>query len=271
MLSHLDLHQKVSKPDYKRRLPALQWRLYDLQQAVFRARLPVLLVFEGWAAAGKGTTIGVLAERLDPRGFRVVPITPPRTLEQQYPWLWRFWLKIPAYGQIVVFDTSWYRRVLIERLTGAVRKREWRAAYEDIHDFEQQLAADGTIILKFWLHISKKEQRKRFDKLLDHKLTAWQVSPEDAAQHDHYKRYRRAVEDMLARTEAPHAPWTIVEATDRRFTHLKVLETILHALETRLGPDAPPPVDRGLAPSAETAPSPSDAPPAPAADGHAEE
>jgi hypothetical protein len=136
--------------------------------------------------------------------------------------------------------------VLIERLTGAVRKREWKAAYDDILDFEQQLAADGTIILKFWLHISKKEQRQRFDKLLDDKLTAWQVSDEDAAQHDDYKRYRRAVEEMLARTEAAHAPWTIVEATDRRFTQLKVLETIIHSLETRLGADAPPPVDRGL-------------------------
>jgi hypothetical protein len=147
---------------------------------------------------------------------------------------------------MVVFDTSWYRRVLIERLTATVRKREWRAAYEDINDFEQQLAADGTIILKFWLHITKKEQRKRFDKLLADKLTAWQVSDEDAAQHDDYKRYRRAVEEMLARTEAPHAPWTIVEATDRRFTCLKVLETIIHSLETHLGSEAPPAVDRGL-------------------------
>jgi AMP-polyphosphate phosphotransferase len=251
MLEHIDLKQSVAKDDYKQRLPPLQERLYDLQGAVFRARVPVAIVLEGWAAAGIGITLSVLAERLDPRGFRVVPITPPRTFELAYPWLWRFWLKIPAYGQIVVYDTSWYRRVLIDRITRQVSQRKWQAAYEDIHDFESELAADGTVILKFWLHISKKEQAARFKKLRAHKLTAWQVSDEDLAEHEAYKHYLAAVEEMLARTEAPHAPWTIVPATNRYFARLKVLETIVQALEFRLRDQPPPPAAPPAGPAPE--------------------
>jgi polyphosphate kinase 2 (PPK2 family) len=241
MLEYVDLDQSVPKEEYQQRLPALQERLYGLEEAVYRGRVPVALVFEGWAAAGKGSTINLLAERLDPRGFRVVPVTPPRTAEMAYPWLWRFWLKTPADGQMVVYDTSWYRRVLIDRITKTVSKREWQGAYDDIRDFESQLAADGTVILKFWIHISKKVQGQRFKKLRAHKLTAWQVTDEDDAQHKAYKQYLAAVEDMLARTEAPYAPWTIVAATDRYYTRVKVMETIIQALEFRLGKQAPPP------------------------------
>src|SRR5258707_6058389 len=162
MLEYIDLNLAVPKEEYKRRIEPLQARLYDLQGAVFRARLPVAIVFEGWSAAGKASTLNVLAARLDPRGLRVVPVLPPRTQEKAYPWLWRFWLKTPAYGQMVVYDTSWYRRVLIDRITGEVSPAQWEAAYQDILDFEAQLAAEGAIILQFWLHISKKAHAKRF-------------------------------------------------------------------------------------------------------------
>lgn len=241
MLEQINLDQKLSKEEYKDRLPRLQRRLYDLEHAIFQARIPVAVVFEGWAAAGKGSTINVLARRLDPRGFRVVPITPPRTVETHYPWLWRFWLKIPSYGQIVVYDTSWYRRLLIDRVNKAVGKREWMQAFEDIKDFEEQLAADGTVILKFWLHISKREQARRLKRLLASELTAWQVSDEDAAQHGAYRKYLAAVEEMLARTDTANAPWVIVEATDRHFTRVKVFETLIRVLESRLGDKAPAP------------------------------
>ncbi|MEP7359679.1 MAG: hypothetical protein ABI847_20675 [Anaerolineales bacterium] len=240
MLEYVDLKQSVPKDEYKQRLEPLQQRLYALQAQIFEQRIPVALVFEGWAAAGKGTSLNTLAARLDPRGFRVVPIVPPRTIELAYPWMWRYWLRIPAAGQMVGYDTSWYRRVLIERLTGTLKRRQWQAAYDDIRDFEAQLAADGTIILKFWLHISKKEQKKRFKKLQASKLTAWQVTPEDEAQHADYDAYSQAVEDMLARTEAPHAPWTIVAATDRYYTRLKIIETIVQSLALRLGASAEP-------------------------------
>ncbi len=241
MLEQIDLNQSLPKTEYKRRLPVLQERLYDLEHAIFSNGIPVAIVFEGWAAAGKGSTINVLAERLDPRGFRVVPITPPRTAELRYPWMWRFWQKIPGVGQMVVYDTSWYRRVLIDRINKTVRKGEWQRAYDDINDFERQLADDGTVILKYWMHISRKEQARRFKKLLQTKLTSWQVTEEDAAQHKAYAKYLTAVEEMLARTDAPHAPWVIVAATDRYFTRVKVLETLIKALEKRLGDKAPPP------------------------------
>lgn len=241
MLEKVNLNLALAKVECQRRLPLLQNRLYDLEHAIYQAGIPVAIVFEGWAAAGKGSTIRIVAERMDPRGFRVVPITPPRTAELQYPWLWRFWQKIPARGQIIVYDTSWYRRVLFDRVAKSVRKQEWQGAFQDIAEFEEQLAADGTVILKFWLHISKKEQSRRIKRLLKNKLTAWQVSDEDAAQHKAYKKYLVAVEEMLARTDAPHAPWILVEATDRHFCRVKVLEAIIQALEVRLGDQAPPP------------------------------
>jgi AMP-polyphosphate phosphotransferase len=251
MLAYLDLHQKVSGSEFKRRVEPLQWRLYALQQAVFRHKVPVLVVLEGWAAAGKGGVISLLAEQLDPRGMRVVPVLPARPDEQRYPWLRRYWLNVPAAGQIVIFDSSWYRRVLIERLTGEAHRSEWQAAYQDIVDFEQMLTADGVVLLKFWLHISKKTQRRRIETLLDSKLTRWQVDEEDQAQHKAYRRYYKLVEIALARTEAPAAAWNLVEATDKAFAQLKVLETVVNALEQRLGPQAPPPAADETAASAE--------------------
>ena len=234
MLEHLDLKLSLPKADYKRRLPELQEKLYSLSHAMFIAGIPSVVIFEGWATSGKGSTITVLTERLDARGFRVVPIMPPRTLENQYPWLWRFWLKIPASGQMVIFDQSWYRRVLTDRLLKLVGKKEWEQSYQDINEFEEQLANNGTAIVKFWLHISKKEQKKRIKQLQKNKLTSWQVSEEDAYQNKNYKKQLKMVEEMLARTEMAYAPWTVVEATDHHFSRVKIYETLIRAFEERL-------------------------------------
>lgn len=244
MLEKVDLGLSVPKEQYRRRLPPLQERLYELSHQAFRGEVPAIIVFEGWAAAGKGGAIATLAERLDPRGARVVPIAPPRSAERRYPWMRRFWLRIPAYGQTVVFDTSWYRRVLIERVARQVKKRRWQAAFQDIADFEATLAAEGTLILKFWFHISKKEQKRRFRKLQKSALTAWQVSEEDTAQHKAYGRYLVAVEEMLVRTDLPHAPWVIIEATDRHHTRLRVFEEIIRAFEDRMAAGIPHPRSR---------------------------
>jgi len=249
MLEQVDLDQSLAKPDYKRRIPDLQARLYDLEHTLFTRRIPVVVVFEGMAAAGKGGVISALAERLDPRGCRVVAIAPPRTAETYHPWLRRFWLKIPAYGQMVIYDTSWYRRVLVDRVAKTIPRREWQRAYQDILDFEKHLTDDGAVIVKFWLHISDKEQGRRFKKLLKDKLTAWQVSDEDRLQRAAHKKYLAAVEDMLARTEAPHAPWTIVEATDRRFARVKVFETLIRALELRVTATAQTPAAKPAKPT----------------------
>jgi polyphosphate kinase 2 (PPK2 family) len=246
MLEYVNLDLSISKDEYKQRLTPLQQRLYELEHAVFDAKVPVVIVFEGWAATGKGRLISILAERLDPRGFRVVPITPPRTAETRYPWMWRFWLKIPARGQTVAFDTSWYRRVLNDYVNKTIKKDELYSAYQDIAGFEEMLSADGTVILKFWLHISEKEQARRIKNLRKDKLTAWQISDEDLLQHKNYEKFATAVENMIAHTDSPRAAWTIVEANDRYYMRIKVLETITTVLETRLnlpaslGPQAKP-------------------------------
>jgi polyphosphate kinase 2 (PPK2 family) len=254
MLEKIDLSLSVPKETYRKRIAELQNRLYDLVHTAFRSGIPTMIVFEGWAAAGKGSTINVLTERIDPRGMRVVPISPPRTIETRYPWMWRFWLKIPAHGQAVIFDTSWYRRVLTDRVEKREKKRVWQAAYQDIVEFEAMLAAEGTLIRKFWLHISEKEQKKRFRKLLGSKLTSWQVTAEDDAQHRDYDRHYEAVEEMLARTDFPHAPWAIIEATDRYHTRIRVFEEIIRALEDRLQADIPHPRARALPVSAAVKP-----------------
>src|SRR5262249_22759445 len=158
----INLKKKLSREDSKRLLPPLQLRLNDLEKACWDHHVPTMIVFEGWDAAGKGTIISALTQRLDPRGFKLYPITAPRTYEQLRPWLWRFWLKVPNRGEMVLFDRSWYRRVLDERVEKEIPEKAWRQAFKDIVEFERMLADDGAAILKFFLHISKKEQKERF-------------------------------------------------------------------------------------------------------------
>ena len=158
MLEQVDLNKRLSKPAYKARMPVLRDRLYDLQKACWDAEIPSLIVFEGWDAAGKGTTINLLTQRLDPRGFKLYAIREARTYEKHMPWLWRFWQKLPNYGQMAIFDRSWYGRVLVERVEELVSEKEWRKAYQDIIDFERTLADDGHAIVKFFL---KRRRRQR--------------------------------------------------------------------------------------------------------------
>jgi AMP-polyphosphate phosphotransferase len=241
MFEQVDLERSVTAEEYKRRLPALQERLFAAEQAVLEARLPVAIVFEGWAGTHKIGTIGQLTRRLDPRGVRVYPITPPRTLEKQYPWLYRFWLKIPSYGQVAIFDRSWYRELLGARTSEGLDGASWRLRCEDIAAFERQLADDGAILLKFWLHISRKEQERRFAQQLADPLTAWQVTDEDRWQQRHYKRVANAAADLIARTDAPYAPWVVLAASDARHTHLAALETMLARIEAVTGVVRPDP------------------------------
>ena len=240
MLENINLKNKLSREEYKRALPALQQRLYDLEKACWDNKYPTVIVFEGWDASGKGEAITAITQRLDPRGFRLHPIVPPRTYEQQYPWLWRFWLKVPNRGEMLMFDHSWYSRVLEERVEKTVPRKVWRQAYRDIVDFERMLADDGTTILKFFLHISKKEQGKRFRAIEADALESWRVTAENWARHKRYKDYLVATEQMLEQTDSEYAPWVIVEATSGAYARKKIFETVIAALEKRLGPQAPP-------------------------------
>jgi len=248
MLDKVDLSKKLPKATYKARLPYLHDRLYDLQKACWEAGIASVILFEGWDAAGKGTSINLLTQRIDPRGFKLYGIQAPRTYETHLPWLWRFWVKLPNYGEMAIFDRSWYGRVGVERVERLTPEEDWRRGYRDIANFERALADDGCVIIKFFLHISKKEQLRRFTKLQKDPLESWRVQPEDWEHHRKYDQYLIAYEEMLERTDTEWGPWTIVEATDRRWARAKVFETIIRRLEEALQqrslplPEPPPAV-----------------------------
>ncbi|NLF67771.1 MAG: phosphate--AMP phosphotransferase [Candidatus Anammoximicrobium sp.] len=234
MLELIDLDKRLPKKVYEDVFPKLEVRLGECQRAAKGAGVPVIVVFEGWDAAGKGTVINRLTQALDPRGFAVHAIKPPNETERFYPWLWRFWNKVPAAGQIGIFDRSWYMRVLEERVEQDASPTELREAYEDILQFERQLADSGAVIVKFWLHISRKEQRRRQKRLLKDPATAWTVGKAERRQNRKYDAWLAAVEMMLERTLTARAPWTVVEATHDRYTRTKVFETMINAIEEEL-------------------------------------
>jgi len=234
MLELVDLDKKISKEAYRQVFPDLEIRLGELQRAARQAGAPVIVIFEGWDAAGKGTIINRLTQALDPRGFRVLPINAPNQPERLHPWMWRFWRCLPAAGSFAIFDRSWYGRVLIERLEGLTPKRHWRQAFRDIEQFERQLSESGAVIVKFWLHIDKREQKRRFKQIEKNPATAWKVGKEERKQHKRYADWIDAVEEMLQRTGTAHAPWTVVEATQARYARVKVFETIIQAVDDEL-------------------------------------
>jgi polyphosphate kinase 2 (PPK2 family) len=234
LLEIVNLDQKLKKAEWKARRPAYQQRLYDLQKAAFDAQMPTVVLFEGWDAAGKGTCVQTLTSRLDPRGFTVWPIRAARTYEQKRPWLWRFWLKLPNYGHIAIFDRSWYGRVTVERIDHGLPMRDVLRAYNDIADFERLIALDGCVIVKFLLHISLDEQRRRFKKIQKNPLESWHLAPEDWEHHRRYRDWLQAYEEMLERTDTNLSPWTIVEATSRWFMLDKVYRRLIASMEARL-------------------------------------
>ena len=234
MLENIDLSRKVSKQEYKEAKRELDLKLGALQRRVKQLNIPVIIVFEGWDAAGKGTLINELILPLDPRGFNVYTTLPPNEEESLRPFLWRFWNRIPARGRFAIFDRSWYRRPLNDRVDGAVKSAALQEVFRDICSFERQLADDGNLILKFFLHISKEEQARRFDKLCKNPATAWRVTKEDRKHNKQYEKYMVATEDMLAETDSDFAPWTVIEAHDRRFASLKAFNTVVSELERHI-------------------------------------
>lgn len=234
MLESVDLTRELPESDHRKRMPKLQERLRVLQQACLEAGLATSLVLEGWDAAGKGTLVFRLLEKLDPRGFKVRPTYAPTVEELYRPWLWRFWMRLPARGEIVVFDRSWYGRVLVERIERIIGARMVEEAFQEINDFERALVDDGQVLVKLFLHISRKEQRKRFRKCEADPYQRWKIKPEDWRHHEQYGEYAGAVEEMLEKTSTTHAPWTVVEANDKRWAEVKAFTTLIEGLEARL-------------------------------------
>lgn len=234
MLEEVDLDRSLSKAEYQRVFPDLQERLRRLQYALLEAEIPTVVVFEGWDASGKGSIIQRLTERLDPRAFRVHPGAPPSELEQRYHFLWRHQLRLPEDGHMVLFDHSWYGRVLVDRVEKWVKRKAWSPAYDQINQFERWLADDGQVLVKFWFHISKKEQRRRLDAMRKDRAERWKVQKEDLRRNRRYGRWLEAVEEMLKRTDTAACPWTVVEATDARWTRVKVFKTLVARMEDAL-------------------------------------
>ena len=234
MLDHIDLSKRINKEAYKEVFPEMEIRLGALQRAAQKAGVPVILVFEGWDTAGKGRLINRLTQALDPRGFKVHATSAPDQVERHYPWLWRFWRRTPAAGTLAIFDRSWYGRVLVERMRKLTPKAEWREAFDEIVHFERQLADSGAVIVKFWLHIDRKEQKSRLKEIEKAPALSWKVDKDEWQQNKNYDRWLVAVEEMLESTNTAHAPWTVVEATQNRFARVKVFETILSAVSAEL-------------------------------------
>ncbi|GAB4579953.1 MAG: hypothetical protein Fur0022_26920 [Anaerolineales bacterium] len=237
MLAQADLFFTLADPPFKELRKKQRDRLAELEEPIYTQKRPVILVFEGWDASGKGKVIRELTRSLDPRGFKVYQTQAPRTLEKKMPWLWRFWMQIPRRGQIAIFDRSWYGRVLVERVEGLTPIPDWIRAYEEINNFERTLTADRTIFLKFWFHISEREQLARFIRLSKDPLTAWEISAEDWEHHRKYKEYEAAVKDMLENTHTPYAPWAVIPATDLNACIYQVYCVLINTLEKQLGID----------------------------------
>lgn len=233
-LSRADLTKTLSENEYDERLGKAQIKLRQLQKKLYTRKVPVTIVYEGWDAAGKGGNIKRILKALDPRGYRVIPISAPTRIELAHQYLWRFWNSLPPSGEIGIFDRSWYGRVMVERIEGFCTENEWRRAYQEIRDFEKELLNYGTILIKFWLHISKEEQLQRFEARANNPHKQWKLTEEDWRNRDKWDRYEHAVNDMILETSTKEAPWTIIAANDKRHARVKGIETVCAAIEKAL-------------------------------------
>lgn len=234
LLDQLDLDKKLVAAEYEEKLKKLQARLGKLARAASQKKLSSILVFEGWDAAGKGGAIRRLAHAMDARNYVLIPIAAPTDEERRHHYLWRFWRHLPKAGKVTIYDRSWYGRVLVERVEGLANSEEWMRAYSEIVDFEDQLTRHGILLLKFWLHIDKEEQLKRFKEReqiphKQHKITA-----EDYRNRERWEEYKQAVNEMVTRTSTRSSPWLMVAANNKKYARINVLETYCDYLEKML-------------------------------------
>jgi AMP-polyphosphate phosphotransferase len=248
-LDEVDLSQKLSRKQQDKRLGAAQERLEALRLQLAgligdgRLGPPVLMMFEGWDASGKGGAIKRLVANLDHRHVRVAAFAAPTKDEKRHHFLWRFFPKLPGWGGVAVFDRSWYGRVLVERVEGYASDEEWRRGYEEIAGLERSLAAEGTILIKFWMHISDEEQLRRFERRERKPLKRWKLTEEDWRNREKRGAYEEAVEEMFERTDQPVAPWTVVPGDSKRFARVFVAETVVAEIERGMRERGFEPVD----------------------------
>lgn len=220
------------------------------QQACYHKKLRTVIVFEGWDASGKGGSIRRLTGKLDPRGFRVYPISAPSDYEQSIHYLYRFYKRLPGAGEIAIFDRSWYGRVLVERVEGFASKEEWQRAYREINEFEKWLTDDGVRVIKLFLHIDKSEQLNRFEERLHNPDKRWKLTKEDVRNRKKWPKYEQAINDMMAHTHTPNAPWQIIPANHKWYARLACLTAVFKAMANGVDLE-PPPIDEALVKVAE--------------------
>ena len=235
-LADISLDDKVLSPDeYAEQLKKCQKELSKLHNRLYRAKIPMIIAFEGWDAAGKGGNIKRLAYPLDPRGFDVYPIASPEAHELARHYLWRFWNKLPKKGHVAVFDRSWYGRVMVERIEGYCTENDWQRAYNEINEFERELTNWGAVVMKFWLHIDSDTQLQRFEARQNTPSKQWKITDEDWRNREKWAAYETSVNEMLQKTSTPDAPWHIIESNDKYYARIKTLRIVKEALEKALG------------------------------------
>lgn len=234
MLEKIGTQRSIAKDEYRKQMPRLQGRLFELQRACWEAGIGVVVVFEGWGVSGKGALIKKLTERLEPRAFEIHAMFAPRTHELPLPWLYRFWGRLPAYGRMAVFDHAWHQVVVDLYAHGSLSDADRIRRFEDINGFERALADDGYVVVKLFLHITEEEQARRIAELEADEGTRWRIGDRDREEHRSYGAHLVAFEEVLARTEAEWAPWTILAAHDHRWARVKLFETLIARLEDEL-------------------------------------
>jgi polyphosphate kinase 2 (PPK2 family) len=236
MLAAIDLERQLSKDEYERKLAGHQLQLRELAYQLYLRKRSLIVVYEGWDAAGKGGNIRRVTEKLDPRGYEVFPIAAPDGEDKTHHYLWRFWRRLepPDEKQVLIFDRSWYGRVLVERVEGFCPEAAWKRAYREINEFEHQLADAGAVVVKFWLQLSKEEQLRRFKVREETPYKRWKLTEEDWRNRDKWDLYAAAVEEMLLKTSTVTAPWTVVEANYKWYARVKCLKTLVDTVSAAL-------------------------------------
>ena len=233
-LAQVELDKTLEEKDYRKQLKKCRKKLSALHNELYRKKVPVVIVYEGWDAAGKGGNIKRLASALDPRGYEVLPIAAPTKDELARHYLWRFWTRLPKTGHIAIFDRSWYGRVMVERLEGFCTTDDWQRAYDEINEFEQELNNCGMVVIKFWVQIDKDTQLARFNERQADPAKQWKITEEDWRNRDKWDAYEVAVNEMLQRTSTAFAPWHILESVDKKYARIKAMKIVIEALERAL-------------------------------------
>ena len=234
-LSEIPLEGKeLSDEEYKEKLDKLQDRLSELHNRLYRKRVPLIIAYEGWDAAGKGGNIKRIAEALDPRGYEVHPIASPEPHEKARHYLWRFWTRLPKDGHVAIFDRTWYGRVMVERIEGFCSENDWKRAYNEINEFEKELDDWGAVIIKFWVQIDKDTQLARFTDRQNTPEKQWKITEEDWRNREKWDVYEDAINEMIQKTSTKFAPWHVLESVDKKYARIKALEIVIKELEKKL-------------------------------------